>query len=106
MLIVSECNSKTGSALVFAATSFAPTILSPIQSLTFSCEAGDCSSKPFLEIFLESMRCCLQGFRDDQIDVERYLNLCYKGTDVPVMTPSPTDGDYAKVMALISNPNP
>lgn len=29
----------------------------------------------------------IQGFKDEQIGVERYLNLRYDGTDVPVMTP-------------------
>ncbi len=33
----------------------------------------------------------MQGFRDDQIGVERYLNLRYDGTDVPVMTPYPDE---------------
>lgn len=38
-----------------------------------------------------------QGFKEDQIGVERYLNLRYDGTDVPVMTPCPVrGGDAAK----------
>ena len=41
---------------------------------------------------------CQQEFTDDQIHVERYLNLRYEGTDVPVMTPCPVgdDADPAK----------
>ena len=30
-----------------------------------------------------------------QVTVQRFLNLRYDGTDVPVMTPCPPDGDYA-----------
>ncbi|KAK9799317.1 hypothetical protein WJX73_000073 [Symbiochloris irregularis] len=37
-----------------------------------------------------------QGFRDDQIGVERYLNLRYDGTDVAVMTLCPENGNPAK----------
>ena len=29
---------------------------------------------------------CLQGFKDDQVNIERFLNLRYDGTDVAVMT--------------------
>ncbi len=34
----------------------------------------------------------MQGFKEDQIGVERYLNLRYDGTDVPVMTAFANDG--------------
>lgn len=36
-----------------------------------------------------------QGFTPDQIQVERYLNLRYAGTDVPIMTLQPADADFA-----------
>eukprot|EP00884_Botryococcus_braunii_P001197 jgi/Botrbrau1/11078/Bobra.0302s0020.1 len=36
-----------------------------------------------------------QGFKETQIRAERFLNLRYDGTDVAVMTPCPSDGDYA-----------
>ena len=29
---------------------------------------------------------CLQGFKEDQVNIERFLNLRYDGTDVAVMT--------------------
>ena len=40
-----------------------------------------------------------QGFKANQIGVERFLNLRYDGTDVAVMTPCPEDGNtsYAEV---------
>ncbi len=38
------------------------------------------------------MLAALQGFEDDQVNVERFLNLRYDGTDVPVMTPCPEEG--------------
>jgi N-methylhydantoinase A/oxoprolinase/acetone carboxylase beta subunit len=34
----------------------------------------------------------VQGFKEDQISVKRYLNLRYDGTDVPVMTSFAADG--------------
>jgi hypothetical protein len=34
----------------------------------------------------------VQGFKEEQIGVERYLNLRYDGTDVPVMTAFAADG--------------
>jgi 5-oxoprolinase (ATP-hydrolysing) len=36
-----------------------------------------------------------QGFAQQQISCQRFLNLRYDGTDVPVMTPRPPDGDFA-----------
>lgn len=36
-----------------------------------------------------------QGFQTSKTAAQRFLNLRYDGTDVPVMTPSPEDGDYA-----------
>lgn len=36
-----------------------------------------------------------EGFSPGQISAKRFLNLRYEGTDVPVMTPCPEDGDYA-----------
>ena len=44
--------------------------------------------------------CCsltVQGFKEDQTGVERYLNLRYDGTDVAVMTQCPNNGNYAEV---------
>lgn len=35
-----------------------------------------------------------QGFEPPQIRAQRFLNLRYDGTDVPVMTPCPADGDF------------
>ncbi len=37
-----------------------------------------------------------QGARLEQIDVRRYLNLRYRGTDTTLMIPEPPDGDYAR----------
>ena len=40
----------------------------------------------------------LQGFKDDQIDCELYLNLRYDGTDVAMMTKKASEEDsYEKV---------
>ena len=39
----------------------------------------------------------LQGFKKDELNTERFLNLRYDGTDVPVMTLCPEGGDYAQV---------
>ena len=40
----------------------------------------------------------LQGFKDDQIDCELYLNLRYDGTDVAMMTKRSSEEDsYEKV---------
>lgn len=36
-----------------------------------------------------------KGFSEQQISCQRFLNLRYEGTDVPVMTPAPSSGDYA-----------
>ncbi|KAL6786052.1 hypothetical protein ACKKBG_A01200 [Auxenochlorella protothecoides x Auxenochlorella symbiontica] len=36
-----------------------------------------------------------QGFGRGQIECERYLNLRYNGTDVPIMTLTPEDGNFA-----------
>ncbi|EFN55823.1 hypothetical protein CHLNCDRAFT_145342 [Chlorella variabilis] len=36
-----------------------------------------------------------QGFTEHQVHCQRFLNLRYDGTDVPIMTPSPEDGDFA-----------
>ncbi|KAL4856136.1 5-oxoprolinase [Chlorella vulgaris] len=36
-----------------------------------------------------------QGFTQQQTSCQRFLNLRYDGTDVPVMTPCPPDGDFA-----------
>ena len=45
------------------------------------------------------MRCNgrLQGFKQDELNTERFLNLRYDGTDVPVMTQCAEGDDYAKV---------
>ena len=37
----------------------------------------------------------MQGFSEQQISCQRFLNLRYDGTDVPIMTLAPADGDYA-----------
>lgn len=37
----------------------------------------------------------LQGFSEEQISCQRFLNLRYDGTDVPVMTLAPPGGDFA-----------
>ena len=50
----------------------------------------------------ELVRRIVQGFRDDQIRAERYLNLRYDGTDVAVMTLCPDKGNYADVNILPS----
>ncbi len=39
----------------------------------------------------------LQGFKRDELNTERFLNLRYDGTDVPVMTQCAEGDDYAKV---------
>lgn len=39
----------------------------------------------------------MQGFKDDMIEVERYLNLRYDGTDVAMMTQSKEGQSYAEV---------
>jgi 5-oxoprolinase (ATP-hydrolysing) len=36
----------------------------------------------------------MQGFTLKQIQCQRFLNLRYDGTDVPIMTPCPPNGDY------------
>ncbi len=36
-----------------------------------------------------------QGFSKEQVSCQRFLNLRYDGTDVPIMTPAPADGDFA-----------
>lgn len=36
-----------------------------------------------------------QGFSAQQVSCQRFLNLRYDGTDVPIMTPAPADGDFA-----------
>ncbi len=38
----------------------------------------------------------MQGFRDDQIAAERFLNLRYDGTDVAVMTSRSSDSTYTE----------
>ncbi len=38
----------------------------------------------------------VQGFTEDQIAVERFLNLRYDGTDVGVMTTCSEEGDYTE----------
>ena len=38
----------------------------------------------------------MQGFTRKQIQTQRYLNLRYDGTDVPIMTPCPPSGDYSE----------
>lgn len=42
----------------------------------------------------------MQGFKEDQIGVERYLNLRYDGTDVPVMTPFAGNGNAEPAKAF------
>ena len=43
----------------------------------------------------------LQGFKDDQIECELYLNLRYDGTDVAMMTKKSSEEDtYEKVLPL------
>ncbi len=39
----------------------------------------------------------VQGFKRDELNTERFLNLRYDGTDVPVMTHCAEGGDYAQV---------
>jgi hypothetical protein len=36
-----------------------------------------------------------KGFSEQQVSCQRFLNLRYDGTDVPIMTLAPLDGDYA-----------
>ena len=36
-----------------------------------------------------------KGFSEQQVSCQRFLNLRYDGTDVPIMTLAPSDGDYA-----------
>lgn len=36
-----------------------------------------------------------QGFQPSNVTSQRFMNLRYEGTDVPVMTMCPGDGDYA-----------
>ncbi len=38
----------------------------------------------------------MQGFRDDQVKAERYLNLRYDGTDVAVMTSCLSGSTYTE----------
>ena len=38
----------------------------------------------------------MQGFKRDELNTERFLNLRYDGTDVPVMTLCPEGGDFAQ----------
>lgn len=38
----------------------------------------------------------VQGFKRDELNTERFLNLRYDGTDVPVMTLCPPGGDFAQ----------
>lgn len=38
----------------------------------------------------------MQGFKKDELNTERFLNLRYDGTDVPVMTLCPEGGDFAQ----------
>eukprot|EP00929_Paragymnodinium_shiwhaense_P061341 TRINITY_DN30628_c0_g1_i1.p1 TRINITY_DN30628_c0_g1~~TRINITY_DN30628_c0_g1_i1.p1 ORF type:complete len:1327 (-),score=229.11 TRINITY_DN30628_c0_g1_i1:244-4224(-) len=42
-----------------------------------------------------------QGFPDNRIELELYLNLCYEGTDNAVMVKAPEDGDYVKAMRAV-----
>ena len=39
----------------------------------------------------------MQDFEDDQIDIERFLNLRYSGTDVAMMTKATEGSSYAQV---------
>ncbi|GAB4819425.1 hypothetical protein N2152v2_006471 [Parachlorella kessleri] len=60
------------------------------------------SSMPELSARLDSLqqqaeaRLLEQGFTPRQIQTQRYLNLRYDGTDVPIMTPCPPTGDYSE----------
>ena len=62
------------------------------------CIRGDHAEVPALA---SRMRLCPhgthhpQGFSEAQTGCQRFLNLRYDGTDVPIMTPAPRDGDYA-----------
>ena len=42
----------------------------------------------------------MQGFTQKQIQTQRYLNLRYDGTDVPIMTPCPPTGDYSEAFRV------
>jgi 5-oxoprolinase (ATP-hydrolysing) len=59
------------------------------------------SAVPDLEARLDALqaaaegRLAAKGFAAAQVSSQRYLNLRYDGTDVPIMTPCPQDGDYA-----------
>lgn len=44
---------------------------------------------------LATLPLAVQGFTEHQVHCQRFLNLRYDGTDVPIMTPSPEDGDFA-----------
>ena len=48
----------------------------------------------------------LQGFRKDQISSERFMNLRYDGTDVPVMTSCASRGSFAQVGAALAFDRP
>lgn len=43
----------------------------------------------------------MQGFKRDELNTERFLNLRYDGTDVPVMTLCPEGGDFAQASPVM-----
>lgn len=43
----------------------------------------------------------MQGFNKDELNTERFLNLRYDGTDVPVMTLCTEGGDYAQASPVV-----
>ena len=47
----------------------------------------------------------VQDFQKDMIDIQRYLNLRYEGTDVAMMTQSRAGQSYAEVIhGKVGNP--
>lgn len=51
-----------------------------------SARGCSCRGEPGETLTLADLVVCLQGFKEDQVNIERFLNLRYDGTDVAVMT--------------------
>lgn len=62
---------------------------------SLSCALHRPLNRPLLPSCTAPLPCTLQGFSEAQTACQRFLNLRYDGTDVPIMTPAPPDGDYA-----------
>lgn len=80
---ITECCSHTAHAQEPAATSLGEGSLAQLHQRLDALEAEVTGQ-------LEA-----QGFGQGQIECERYLNLRYNGTDVPIMTLTPEDGNFA-----------